>query len=329
MNITRTLTPFVVAAAFATPALGQSISIDGSSTVFPIMSKAGKVFHEQTGTDVAVNFSGTGSGFKKFARGETDISDASRPIKGKEAKDLYEAGIEYIEVPVAYDGLSIVVNKNNTWAKELTVDQLRKIFIAPGAQNWKQVDESFPNVAIKLYTPGEASGTYDYFVEVICGKKDKKTGEHKHGELRDDLSRSENDDTLVNGVAGNPGAIGFFGAAYYFANRDKINAAAIVNDQGNAVAPGAAAIEDGSYNPFSRPLFIYVNANSLKRSEVRDFIEFMFDEGPSIAEAVGYVSLPEAVYDAGLRKIENLETGSAYLDENGEKISGLVTDLYK
>lgn len=329
MNFTRTLTSFAALAVVATPALSQSIKIDGSSTVYPITAAVAEEFKAAEGIDVAVGVSGTGGGFKKFAAGETDISDASRPVKAKEMKACAENGIEFIEIPVAYDGLSIVTNKANNWASELTVDQLRKIFLAPGAKTWKDVDSSFPNVPIKLYTPGEASGTYDYFVEVVCGDKDKATGKHEHGEMRDDLSRSEDDNILVTGVAGDPGAIGFFGCAYYFENTDKINAAAIVNSEGKAVMPGAEAIEDGSYEPFSRPLFIYASAKSLKKPEVAKFVAFYFSEGPELAEEVGYVRLPSSVYEVGMRKVKNMETGTVYTDKNGDKVSGSVVDLYQ
>lgn len=329
MTLTRTLSTFAVAAAVATPALSQSIKIDGSSTVYPITAAVAEEFKAAEGIDVAVGVSGTGGGFKKFAAGETDISDASRPVKAKEMAACEENGIEFIEIPVAYDGLSIVTNKANNWAGELTVDQLRKLFLAPGAKTWKEVDSSFPNVPVKLYTPGEASGTYDYFVEVVCGKKDKETGKHKYGEMRDDLSRSEDDNILVTGVAGDPGAIGFFGCAYYFENTDKINAAAIINGDGKAVKPAAEAIEDGSYEPFSRPLFIYASAKSLKKPEVAKFIEFYFSEGPELAEEVGYVRLPSSVYEVGMRKVKNMETGTVYTDKDGNKVSGSVTELYQ
>lgn len=325
----KTLLASAAVGLLAVGANAQSIKVDGSSTVYPITAAVGEEFNADTGIDVAVNFSGTGGGFKKFAAGETDISDASRPIKGSEAQSCADAGIEFIEIPVAYDGLTIVTNKANNWAKQLTVDQLRKIFVTPGAKTWKEVDASFPDVPIKLYTPGEASGTYDYFVEVVLGGKDKATGKHEHGEMRDDLSRSEDDNILVTGVAGEPGAIGFFGCAYYFENTDKVNAVAIVNGAGKAVTPSAEVIEDGTYEPFSRPLFIYVSTKSLERPEIARFVEFYFSEGPELAEEVGYVRLPSSVYAVGQRKVANKETGSVYLDDAGNKVSGSVTELYK
>jgi len=311
--------------AFGTPALADlkgSIKVDGSSTVYPITAAVGEAFHEEnTGVAVTVNFSGTGGGFKKFAAGQTDISDASRPIKAKEDAATREAGISYIEIPVAYDGLTIVINKANDWAKQLTVEQLQKIFLDDSVKSWKDVDAKFPDVAIKIFAPGEASGTFDYFKEVVVGKSDKQ--------FRADMSKNEDDNVLVTGVAGDPGAIGFFGVAYYEENKDKLQAVAIQNDEGKYVAPTAETIEDGTYNPFSRPLFIYVSTASLDRPEVAAFIDFYFDAGPDLAEQVGYVRLPSAVYEAAKHNADNRKTGTQYLDAEGEKVTGPVTKVYK
>ena len=310
-------------------ASAQSIAISGSSTVYPISSAVAEVFTEDSDANIKVESVGTGGGFKAFAKGEIDISNASRPIKINEHKALVKAGIDYIEVPVAYDGLTIVVNKANHWAAELSVDQLRRIFIEDGASNWSDVDPSFPAVPLKIYAPGEASGTYDYFKEVISGEKSKETGHYEHGNLRSDMSKSEDDNVLVKGVAGETGAIGFFGVAYYEENKDALHAVKIINQDGDAIAPDAESIEDGSYNPFSRPLFIYVSAKSLARPEVASFMDFYFDEGPELAEEVGYVCLPDSVYDVAQRKVAELETGSAFLDDQGHKILGSVVDLYR
>ena len=281
---------FAAAAAIASVAAplatAQSIAVSGSSTVYPISSAVAEAFSGDTGTNVKVESVGTGGGFKAFAKGETDISNASRSIKFSEHEALVAAGIDYVEIPVAYDGLTIVTNKANNWATKLTVDQLRTIFTEGGANTWNEVDPSFPNVPIKIYAPGEASGTYDYFKEVVSGKNDK------YGALRSDMSKSEDDNVLVNGVAGESGAIGFFGVAYYEENEDKLNAVEIENANGDYIAPLASTIEDGTYNPFSRPLFIYVSTKSLERPEVASFIEFYLDEGPELAEEVGYVQLP-------------------------------------
>lgn len=323
------LRPLAVAAAVIAPlgaaplASAQSIAVSGSSTVYPISSAVAEAFAADTGANVKVESVGTGGGFKAFAKGETDISNASRPIKFKEHEALVAAGIDYVEIPVAYDGLSIVTNKANSWAGKLTVDQLRTIFTEGGANTWDEVDPAFPNVPIKIYAPGEASGTYDYFKEVISGKDDK------YGALRSDMSKSEDDNVLVNGVAGETGAIGFFGVAYYEENRGKLNAALIENGAGDYIGPEASTIEDGTYNPFSRPLFIYVSTKSLERPEVADFIDFYLEEGPELAEEVGYVRLPPGIYDAAMRKVENHETGSAFMTADGEKLHGSTVELYK
>ena len=312
---------FTLAGAAHAAELQGNIEIDGSSTVYPISEAVASGFsQDHPKVRVSVGKSGTGGGFERFAEGQTDISDASRPIKAKELKKLDEAGIDFIEVPVAYDGLTIAVNKSNTWATEMTVDDLKKIFLAgDSAKNWSDVDPGYPNTPITMYIPGPDSGTFDYFKEVM-GKK---------AEFRsDNITPSEEDNVLVNGIIGDPGAIGFFGASYYFENQDKLNAVKIINDAGEAVAPTPSTIEDGTYNPFSRPLFIYVKAASLKRPEVKEFVNFYLDEGPEMAEEVGYVRLPEEVYDAARENVEAMETGTHYLDDDMNKVEGPVTEVY-
>lgn len=325
-------TAFVAGAAVAlaagTPAqaeLAGEIKIDGSSTVYPITQFVAETFNElNEKVNIAVGFSGTGGGMKKFAAGETDISNASRPIKAKEAKALAEAGIDFIEIPVAYDGLSIVVNKNNTWAKSLTVDQLKKMFLASNkgkTKTWKDVNPEWPAIEIKMYIPGTDSGTFDYFKEVVVGKTEDA--------IRDDVSESEDDNVLVTGIVNDRGAIGFFGAAYYFANKDKLRAVPIVNKAGKAVAPTAETIESGNYNPFSRPLFIYVKKSSLERPEVKAFIDFYLADAGDFSEEVGYVALPGKVYDRAEANVKNKKTGTQYLDAEGNKVEGAVTEVYK
>ena len=249
--------------------LEGTVEIDGSSTVAPISIKAADMFGDVSPkVKVPVGVSGTGGGFKRFTIGETDISDASRPIKAKEFKKCVENGIEFVELPVAYDGLTIVVSKENTWVDQLTVDQLKMIFRDDiKARNWSDVKAGWPSEEIKIFSPGTDSGTFDYFKEVMVGKE--------KASIRDDMSVSEDDNILVNGVANTKTAIGFFGAAYYFENADKLKAVKIVNKAGKAVGPSPEAIESGSYNPFSRPLFIYVNAKSVKRPEVRAFVQYL------------------------------------------------------
>ena len=257
---------------------------------------------------------------KRFTVGETDISDASRPIKNKENKAAVENGTSYIEIPVAYDGLSIVVNKENDFVDTLTVDDLKKIFLdGSSAKTWQDINPAWPAIEIKIYSPGTDSGTFDYFKEVVAGKT---------GSIRSDMSVSEDDNVLVRGVAGDKGAIGFFGCAYYFENADKLRAVAI--DGGNGpVLPAKDTIEGGSYAPFSRPLFIYVNAKSADRPEVNAFVEFYLENGPELAEEVGYVRLPSEIVALTKANFAARKTGTQFLDEDGEKIHGPLTEVYK
>ncbi|BAM04103.1 PstS family phosphate ABC transporter substrate-binding protein [Phycisphaera mikurensis] len=315
--LTRVLPGLALAAGLCVPAAAQTrgtVEIDGSSTVGPITSAVQREFlNEYPGVDVTVNVSGTGGGFKRFTRGETDISNASRPIKGKEIKNAEANGIDFVEVPVAYDGLSIVVNKQNDWATELTVEDLQKIFLAEhqsDVKSWKDVDASYPDVPISMYIPGTDSGTFDYFKEVVAGKE---------GQIRSDVSPSEDDNQLVRGIEGNRGGIGFFGSSYYFENQDKLRALNIKNKDGDFVGPTPETIEDGTYNPFSRPLFIYVKADSMDKPAVREFVSFYLDVAPDVAEAVGYVRLPAGVYDNARSRIANRVTGSV-MSDNHESI---------
>lgn len=303
--------------------LTGSIKIDGSSTVYPITEAVAEQFAEVAPrVRVTVGISGTGGGFKRFAAGETDVSDASRPIKAKEYKMAVENGVEFIEIPVAYDGLSIVVNTSNYWVDKLTVDDLKKIFLdGSPVTTWRDVRPGWPATPIKIYAPGTDSGTFDYFKEVIAGKS---------GAIRSDMSVSEDDNVLVRGVAGDDGGIGFFGCAYYFENKDKLKVVPIVNpDLGTAITPAHDTIENGTYAPFSRPLFIYVNAASAGRPEVEAFVNYYFREGPELAEEVGYVKLPRTVYERGMKNFKARRTGTQFLNAEGEKVTGPVTKVYK
>jgi phosphate transport system substrate-binding protein len=300
--------------------LTGKVTVDGSSTVYPITEAVAEEFsHEHRAVRVTVGISGTGGGFKRFAAGETDVSNASRPIKFAEMEAAQKNSVEFIELPVAYDGLSVVVNHDNTWAKQLTIEQLRKIFLDGGATNWNQIDPSYPDLPLKVYSPGTDSGTFDYFKEVVIEK----------GSFRSDASVSEDDNVLVRGVAGDKGAIGFFGCAYYFENRDKVSAVAIVNHDGQAIMPTHDSIEDGSYNPLSRPLFIYVNRKSADRPEVGQFIEFYFDNAAELAEEVGYVKLPKLVTDRARANFAGRKVGTAYWTADGKPIHGPVTKVYQ
>jgi len=305
--------------------LSGNIVIQGSSTVQPISNKCQELFNgENPKVNISVGGEGTGNGFKALAAGECDISGASRPIKKKELDKVNAANIQFVEVPVAYDGLTIVVNPQNDFIKSLTIEQLQKIFREDyAAKTWKEVDPAWPDKKISLFIPGSASGTFDYFKEVI-GKKDGKT-------LRSDaqVQDSEDDKMLVTGVKGETYAIGFFGYSYYDANRDGLKAVPIVNPKsGKAILPSIETIKSGDYAPFSRPLFVYVNTKSYEKLEVEEYVLFMFDNLSKIVEEAGYVPLPEAVTTAAMDNVETTKTGTHFVDDAGEKRSGALESVF-
>ena len=287
--------------------LAGEIQIDGSSTVFPITEAVAEAFNfEQSGVQVTVGVSGTGGGFKRFCAGETDISGASRPVKAAEVDLCTEAGIDFVEIPVAFDGLTVVINPENDWVDQLTVAELNKIFRPDDyAVTWADVRDGFPDVEITIYAPGQDSGTFDYFTETV----NDGGGVHRS----DDTTFSEDDNVLVQGVASERGGIGYFGFSYYANNRERLTAVPIVNDAGAAVLPTGETINDGSYNPLSRPLLIYVRAASLERPEMAAFVDFYLNDGRGLVDSpeVGYVQLPASIYEAGLARVANRTTGSA------------------
>lgn len=302
--------------------LEGEVNIDGSSTVAPITMSAAESFAKRCPkVKVPVGISGTGGGFKRFTVGDTDISDASRPIKDKERAIAAENSIKFYEIPVAYDGLTIVVNKECDWTDQITVDQLKQIFHADSAaKKWSDVDSSWPDEEIKIFAPGTDSGTFDYFKEVIA----------KEGSIRGDMSVSEDDHVIVQGVSQNKTAIGFFGAAYYFENKAKLKALAVVNPESSeAVLPSDETIENGTYAPFSRPLFIYVNSESAKKAEVKVFIDHYLKNAAAIAKEVGYVGLPKDVYEQAATNLKQRKTGTHYLTKDGEKRHGALTEIFK
>lgn len=302
-------------------ALSGQIKIDGSSTVYPISEAAANEFKKEfPNVSVTVGTSGTGGGFKVFSKGESDISDASRPIKKAELDQCNQSGVEFVEVPVAYDGLTIVVNPENTWVKQLTVEQLKKIFGEKRCEELSDVNPEWPTEAIKIYAPGTDSGTFDYFKEVVADEGSS---------LRSDMSVSEDDNVLVTGVKGEKNAIGFFGAAYYFENADSLKAVPIVNpSNGEAVLPSPDTIESGLYAPFSRPLFIYVNVASMKRPEMKKFASFYLENAAKFAVQVGYVGLPGSVYELAVTHLTDRLTGTHFIDAAGDKRSGALPELY-
>jgi len=314
----------IVAAAFSTStqAAEKIVKIDGSSTVYPITEAVAEDFQKQKKIKVTVGISGTGGGFKKFCRGETDISNASRPILQKEIDVCKEAGIQFIELPIAYDALTVVVSPKNDWVKSLTVAELNKMW-APGAQgsvkSWKQINAAYPDKPLKLFGPGADSGTFDYFTEAIVGKAKSSRG---------DYTASEDDNVLVNGVAGDAGGLGYFGYAYYEENQDKLRAVPIVaTGKTTGVLPSPETVKDGTYQPLARPIFIYVNATAAAfKPEVKAFVDYYLANAPTLVKEVKYVPLPTNEYAAVTDHWRSLKPGSGFggVAEVGVKIEELL-----
>ena len=276
---------------------GGTISIDGSSTVYPITEAVAEEYRAEArdkDVRVTVGVSGSGGGFKKFSRGEIDIADASRSINSEEAATAKENGISYLELPVAYDGLTVVVHPENDWVKDITVAELKKIW-EPAAQGkitkWNQIRPEWPDKEIHLYGAGVESGTYDYFTEAIVGESHSSRG---------DYTASEDDNVLVQGVSTDPLALGFFGYAYYDENKDALKAVPVddendANGKG-AILPSVETVKDGSYAPLSRPLFIYVNSTAANKPYVVDFVDFYLKNAGQLSQEVGYIAMPEENY---------------------------------
>jgi phosphate transport system substrate-binding protein len=284
------------------------VSVDGSSTVFPITEAVAEEFQRQhRNVRVTVGISGTGGGFKKFSVGETDINDASRPIKGSEVEQAKANGMEYIELPVAFDGISVVVNPANEFVDFLTAEELKKIW-QPGStvQSWNDVRSSWPDSPLTLYGPGTDSGTFDYFTEAINGKS---------GACRPDFTASEDDNVLVQGIAGDENALGFFGFAYYAENRSRLRVVPVDGGEG-PVTPSDSSINNGTYQPLSRPIFIYVSQAASQRPELREFVKFYLEEAPVLVKEVGYVPLPQEAYRLAWERFADGVTGSLFSDRS-------------
>ncbi len=325
MKLATILISALTLAAASSAASAQTIiAVDGSSTVFPITEAMAEEFQKANpGIKVTVGIAGTGGGFKKFCRGEIDISDASRPIKKSEAEDCKKNGIQYIELPVALDALAVMVNPKNTWAAELTVAELKKMW-EPEAQgkimNWNQIRPGFPNAPLKLFGAGVDSGTYDYFTAATVGKEHSSRG---------DFTASEDDNVLVQGIAGDVNAIGFFGLAYYIENKSKLKAVGIkLNDTAKAVLPAVETAKNGTYQPLSRPIFIYVSTKSLDKPHVAKFVEFYMDpkNATKLVAEVGYVPLPETALKAFRERVTKRMVGTGF---TGSKIGVSVEELMK
>jgi phosphate transport system substrate-binding protein len=287
------------------------VKVDGSSTVYPITEAVAEEFRKQGSTvEVTVGISGTGGGFKKFCAGETDISDASRPIKPSEVELCSKNNVEYIELPIAYDGLAVLVNLKNDWATHMTVAELKKIW-EPGAQGkitrWNQVREGWPDKELHLFGAGVDSGTYDYFTEAVVGKEHSSRG---------DYTSSEDDNVLVQGISRDDGALGFFGYAYYVENKDKLKVVPIDDERpdngAGPIVPSIESVRSGTYQPLSRPIFIYVAKKSLDRAEVSDFVKFYISNGARLVQEVGYVPLPERAYPLAQQRTDAKKTGSMF-----------------
>ena len=321
-----TLAVFLIL-GFAGPSLVMSqdriIKIDGSSTVYPITEAVAEEFQKakKGAVKVTVGISGTGGGFKKFTRGEIDISDASRPITKSEMEECKKEGIEFIELPIAYDGLAVMVNPKNNWVTSMTVSELKKIWEPAAERKITKVESGQPGLAghapLKLYGPGVDSGTFDYFTEAVVGKSRSSRG---------DFTASEDDNVLVQGVASDRGGLGFFGYAYYAENRDKLKLVAIDGGKG-PILPSEKTVMDGTYAPLSRPIFIYVNKKSAEKPEVKEFVEFYLKNASNLVKQVKYIPLPDRAYKLAEERFSRKVLGTLFGGES--RIGMRIEDLLK
>jgi phosphate transport system substrate-binding protein len=324
MNRSRTQFALATLLALSGPALADTvIKVDGSSTVYPITEAVAEEFQKskKNSVKVTVGISGTGGGFKKFCRGETDVSDASRPISRKEMEVCAQAGIKYIELPVAYDAITIVVNPKNTWLKEIKVEELKAMW-DPAAQGkvskWNQVNPAWPDLPLTLYGPGADSGTFDYFTDAINGKEKASRG---------DFTASEDDNVLVQGVARETGGLGYFGLAYYEENKNKLRAVPVVaKGAAKGVGPSLETTMNGTYQPLARPIFIYVSSKAAEKPEVKEFVEYYLNQATKLVKDVKYVPLSPADYKHGLENFAKRKTGTAFggTPEVGIKVADLL-----
>ena len=309
------------ASSAGTMDLVGDINVDGSSTVFPITEAVAEEFGNLTNKQVrvTVGVSGTGGGFKKFCNGETQVSDASRPIKASEVSLCQEGGVEYIEIPVAIDGLTVIVNQGNDFARCMTIEELDNMW-GPEAEEtvtkWSQVRDGWPDEEMDMYAPGVDSGTFDYFTDTVSGES---------GASRGDFTASEDDNLIIQGVSGEKNGVGYLGYAYYVENAGKLRAVEIDGGDG-CVAPTDATINQGTYAPLSRPLFIYVRKDAANEPHIAEFIRYyLSEEGQKLAAEVGYIPFPQAVYDLVRAKFDNGITGTVFGGEN--PIKGPVEEV--
>jgi phosphate transport system substrate-binding protein len=294
------------------------VQVDGSSTVYPITEAVSEEFRKATGARVTVGISGTGGGLAKFCRDEIDIADASRPIAAAEVEACGKANVQYVELPIAYDGLAVVVNPRNTWAASMTVAELKRLW-EPAAQGqirkWNQVRDGWPDAEVHLFGAGVDSGTFDYFTEVIVGKAKASRG---------DYTSSEDDNVIVQGVSSDENALGYFGFAYYEENKGQLKLVAIDDgDESNGsgpILPSPETVGNGTYRPLSRPVFIYPKIRSLDRPEVKSFVEFYLKQGIPLVRDVGYIPLTDKEYDLVRARYTSRKTGSMFHGSEGGQI---------
>lgn len=299
--------------------LSGSVNVNGSSTVYPITQAMAEEFGKlHPGVRIPVGVSGTGGGFKRFVLGETDINDASRPIKPSEEAQAADNGVGYIELPIAFDGISVVVNKSNAFVDTMTAEELKKIW-QPGStvEEWSDVRQGWPDDPISLYGPGTDSGTFDYFTEAINGESKA---------CRSDFTASEDDNVLVQGVAGDRNSLGFFGFAYYVENTERLKIVPVDGGSG-PIAPSVASIGDGTYQPLSRPIFLYISTAAAERPEVVAFVEFYLDNAPQLVKEVGYVPLPAVVYGLVKKRFAERVTGSVF--NKGDMVGARIEDVLR
>ena len=323
LKIFAALATIFATASFTQGAPAQIVKVDGSSTVFPVTEAVAEDFQKakKGAIKVTVGISGTGGGFKKFCRGETDIQNASRPILKPEMEDCKKAGIDYIELPIAFDALTVVAHPKNAFLNSISVEDLKKIW-EPAAQgkitHWNQVNPAWPNAPIKLFGAGSDSGTFDYFTEAIVGRAKSSRG---------DFTASEDDNVLVQGVSRDVNAMGYFGFAYYVENKDKLKAVAISDKGGKPpVGPSLEAVVGGSYQPLSRPIFIYVNTKSLAKPYVKEFAEYYLKNGEKLSKEVKYVPLPAKSYTLGMDRLTKMQTGTVFAGHADVGVK--IDDLY-
>lgn len=320
---------YALVLAFSTSSIAQTIKIDGSSTVFPITEAVAEEFQtaKKGAVKVTVGISGTGGGFKKFCRGETDIQNASRPIQKGEGKtpgemeNCKKAGIKFFELPIAFDATAIIVSPDNKFLDKITVAELKKMW-EPSAEKkivkWKDVNPAWPDQPLKLYGAGSDSGTFDYFTEAVVGKAKASRG---------DYSASEDDNVLIKGVSTDKNAIGYVPFAYYEENKSKLKLVAVVSPKNTAILPSRQTVENGTYSPLSRPMFLYVSETSMKRPEVKEFVEFYLKNAQRLVPEVKYVPLPAEAYTLAQDHLTKGKVGTAF---NGHSEVGMkIQDLLK